>query len=80
MTHPFPAVRALEIDRWAKGPEYAAILGGDYVTMNGPSKTPPAEAFTDTPPDSGRRCPHCGAAVRYRAFVFCPDCGADLPG
>jgi Zn-dependent protease with chaperone function len=79
-THPFPAVRALEIDRWARGPEYAAILGGDYPTMGGETRTPPpAEAYTDTPPDDGRRCPQCGAAIRYRAFVFCPECGADLP-
>jgi Zn-dependent protease with chaperone function len=80
MTHPFPAVRALEIDRWAKSPEYAAILGGDYATMDGQARSaPPADASPDTPPDSGRHCPNCGAAVRYRAFVFCPNCGADLP-
>ncbi len=79
-THPFPAVRALEIERWSQGPEYAAILGGDYPTMDSARKPPPAEADPDTPPDSGRTCPACGAAVRYRAFVFCPNCGADLPG
>jgi Zn-dependent protease with chaperone function len=80
-THPFPAVRALEIDKWGKGEEYAAILGGNYPTMDAQSRasTPPPEAFTDTPPDDGRKCPQCGTAIRYRAFVFCPNCGADLP-
>ena len=78
-THPFPAVRALEIDKWGKSDEYAAILGGDYPTQSAQPVTPPAEVFADTPPDDGRRCPNCGAAIRYRAFVFCPECGADLP-
>ena len=79
-THPFPAVRALEIDKWGRGAEYAAILGGDYPTQSAPPAKPPAEVFADTPPDDGRRCPNCGASIRYRAFVFCPECGADLPG
>ena len=43
-THPFPAVRALEIDAWAKGAEYAAILGGRYAKMTDFS-TPTTEAF-----------------------------------
>ncbi|RAY10718.1 peptidase M48 [Actinomadura craniellae] len=29
-SHPFSVVRFAEIDRWAKGGEYARILGGDY--------------------------------------------------
>ena len=77
-THPFPAVRALEIDAWAKSDEYRAILAGDYAkTSDAP--TPPTEMFQDTPPDSARTCPHCKASVSYRAFVFCPNCGVDLP-
>lgn len=80
MSHPFPAVRALEIEKWAKGEEYAAIMGGDYVTMGSQKQAPPPpEVFADTPPDDGRRCPNCGTEIRYRAFVFCPNCGADLP-
>jgi Zn-dependent protease with chaperone function len=78
-THPFPAVRALQADEWAKGPEYAAILRGDYSKMRDDNPPPQAEAFADTPPDDARKCPNCGATVRYRAFVFCPNCGADLP-
>ena len=35
--------------------------------------------FHDTPPDSERTCPNCKAPVSYRAYVFCPSCGADLP-
>lgn len=78
-THPFPAVRALEIDSWAKGPEYAAILDGHYAKMNEQNPPPSAEAFADTPSDDARKCPQCSAEIRYRAFVFCPNCGADLP-
>ncbi len=77
-THPFPAVRALEIDAWAKSDEYKAILAGNYAkTSDAPM--PNTEVFQDTPPDSERTCPNCKAIVSYRAFVFCPNCGADLP-
>ena len=77
-THPFPAVRAMEIDAWAKGEEYAAILNGDYDRMSD-KLTPTTEAFQDTPPDDARTCPNCKSPISYRAFVFCPNCGADLP-
>jgi Zn-dependent protease with chaperone function len=78
-THPFLAVRALEIDSWADGPEYAAILRGEYMRENRSASSPSAEAFADTPPDDARKCPNCGSMVLYRAFVFCPNCGADMP-
>lgn len=29
-SHPFPVVRVAELKRWADGPEYQAILAGDY--------------------------------------------------
>ncbi|HEY0639315.1 MAG TPA: M48 family metallopeptidase [Pseudonocardiaceae bacterium] len=29
-THPMPVVRAAELQKWAAGPEYRAILSGDY--------------------------------------------------
>lgn len=29
-SHPLAALRAAELQRWAAGPEYAAILAGDY--------------------------------------------------
>ncbi|NUU20263.1 MAG: M48 family metallopeptidase [Streptomycetaceae bacterium] len=29
-THPYPVVRVAELKRWADGPEYRAILDGDY--------------------------------------------------
>ena len=77
-THPFPAVRAMEIDAWAKGEEYAAILKGNYAKAS-EAPMPTMEAFQDTPPDDARTCPNCKAAIPYRAFVFCPNCGADLP-
>ena len=77
-THPFPAVRAMEIDAWAKGEEYADILKGNYAKMS-ETPTPTTEVFQDTPPDDARTCPNCKASISYRAFVFCPECGSDLP-
>ena len=77
-THPFPAVRAMEIDAWAKGDEYANILNGNYAKMS-EATMPTTEAFQDTPPDDARTCPNCKASISYKAFVFCPECGADLP-
>ena len=78
-THPFPAVRAMEIDAWAKSDEYKVILAGNYAKTSDPPM-PNTELFQDTPPDSERTCPSCKALVSYKAFVFCPNCGADLPG
>ncbi len=77
-THPFPAVRAMEIDAWAKSDEYKAILDGSYLRNTDPPVSN-TEVFQDTPPDSDRVCPNCKAMVSYQAFVFCPNCGADLP-
>ena len=84
MTHPFPAVRAMEIDAWASGEEYAAILRGDYPHSSGGSASAtdfPASQLPgdDAPPSESRTCPTCGASVPYKAFVFCPNCGATLP-
>ena len=77
-THPFPAVRAMEIDAWGKGGEYAAILAGNYAKAS-EAPMPATEVFQDTPPDDARTCPNCKASISYRAFIFCPNCGADLP-
>ena len=68
----------MEIDAWSKGDEYASILAGNY-TRTSEAPMPNTEIFQDTPPDSERTCPNCKASVSYRAFVFCPNCGADLP-
>ncbi len=83
MTHPFPAVRALEIEKWAHGPEYAAILRGQYPRAD--AEQADTKDRDDTPDDQGakgsrsRRCPKCRTVVTESAFVFCPECGADLP-
>lgn len=63
-THPFPALRAREIKRWAQSEEYRRILRGEYPR---------------TEPGAGeRRCPRCAFAVSNPNFRFCPECGADL--
>ncbi len=63
-THPFPALRAREIDRWAKSKEFQEILGGNY----------PLASTANEP----RRCPKCAASVANPLFRFCPDCGGEL--
>lgn len=63
-THPFPALRAREVSRWAVSEEYRRILHGDYPrTEEGPAV---------------RRCPRCAAAVDNPLFRFCPECGETL--
>lgn len=63
-THPFPALRAREITRWAASDEYRRILQGDY---------PRADSDAEE-----RRCPKCAASVTNPLFHFCPECGAAL--
>jgi len=62
-THPFPALRARELNRWYQTEQYRAILRGEYPRVN---------------PETDRRCGKCGALVDNPLFRFCPDCGAPL--
>lgn len=64
-SHPFPALRAREIDRWSKSEEYRQIMMGNY---------PMDESATE----STRRCPKCAALVPNLNFRFCPECGGPL--
>ncbi len=80
-THPFPAVRALEAEGWANSNEWKAIMDGNYKrTEPKPTSTSTSEP-RDTSTGGGptRKCPNCKATIRYRSFLFCPECGADLP-
>jgi Zn-dependent protease with chaperone function len=38
-SHPLPALRAAELQRWAGGEEYQRILGGDYPRREGDAQT-----------------------------------------
>lgn len=62
-THPFPALRAREVDTWFLSPEYKRIIQGEY-----PRNTAAKE----------RRCPHCASLVTNANFRFCPECGETL--
>jgi len=62
--HPFPALRAREISRWAQSEEYVRILHGDYPRAD------------DAP--GARRCSRCAATVDNPLFRFCPECGQTL--
>jgi Zn-dependent protease with chaperone function len=63
-THPFPALRARELQRWAQSEQYQLIMRGEY-----PRTTPGA---------GERRCPRCAFIVLNPHFRFCPECGAEL--
>jgi len=80
-THPFPAVRALEAEAWAKSDQWKAIMAGDYLRKQ--AKAPTGDSSTGSSKQTGdgsaRKCPQCKTIVRYRSFLFCPECGADLP-
>src|SRR5207253_1231343 len=63
-THPFPALRAREINRWSQTEEYRGILQGEYPRID--SET------------NERRCPKCAAPIWNPVFRFCPECGGAL--
>jgi Zn-dependent protease with chaperone function len=63
-THPFPALRAREINRWSETEEYRAILQGEYPRVDSESLD--------------RRCPKCAALIWNPVFRFCPECGGPL--
>ncbi|SEP81179.1 M48 family metallopeptidase [Microlunatus flavus] len=42
-THPLAALRAAELQQWAAGPEYRAILAGDYLRRSDEAGAPIAE-------------------------------------
>jgi hypothetical protein len=44
-SHPLPALRAAELQRWAAGDEYATILGGNYPRREGDRDTSFATEF-----------------------------------
>jgi Zn-dependent protease with chaperone function len=63
-THPFPAVRAREISRWARSEQFRQILDGEYDLASGVQDE--------------RRCDSCGATIENPTFRFCTDCGKPL--
>lgn len=63
-THPFPALRAREVQHWSESEQYGRMVRGDY-----PRRDPRAGI---------RTCDACGATVSNVAFRFCPECGAPL--
>ncbi|HSV74443.1 MAG TPA: M48 family metallopeptidase [Chthonomonadales bacterium] len=65
-SHPFPALRAREIVRWAESDAYRGILSGAYERVSGAA--------------TSRVCGRCACRVENPMFRFCPECGAELPG
>ena len=63
-THPFPALRARETNRWSTSEEYRRVLAGGYDLASGV--------------ESDRRCSSCGATIENPTFKFCTDCGKPM--
>jgi Zn-dependent protease with chaperone function len=93
-THPFPALRAREIDDWSRTIEYQNILNGIYERegidfYHGPEdysyggwQSPPAGPKPGSPAPAGNvinSCPNCDAAVDIGA-TFCHICGSTIVG
>lgn len=64
-THPFPVLRAYEINKWADGEEYALIFNGDY-------KKQESEKAKKT--HKIKKCPHCGKEIKSE-IKYCDGCG-----
>ncbi|MCS6885969.1 MAG: M48 family metallopeptidase [Acidobacteriota bacterium] len=68
-SHPFPALRAREINTWADSMEYKNICNGIYPRVD--------VDFSWSPSYSSTTCPHCNVHVEPNAN-FCQACGAAL--
>lgn len=86
-THPFPALRAREIDDWSRSMEYTNILNGIYTREAVDYYRPPTSDYTyggynPPPPSSGpayTSCPNCNAKVEA-GTSFCHMCGSTIIG
>lgn len=72
-SHPFPALRAREVNEWSKSTEYKNIMDGIYPRIDldfyrAPSQQP-----------SATTCPNCNVGVDAGAR-FCHVCGATIIG
>ena len=65
-THPFPVLRAYEINKWADGKEYKSIFEGYYQKRN--------EDALAAKSEYKKNCPHCGES-REENNIYCPKCG-----
>ncbi|MBL8148854.1 MAG: M48 family metallopeptidase [Blastocatellia bacterium] len=80
-SHPFPALRAKEINEWSLSTEYRNIMDGiyprldiDYYGGRGDYQAPAPPATRGTV-----SCPNCGIKVEPDA-KFCHVCGATIVG
>jgi Zn-dependent protease with chaperone function len=64
-THPFAVERARMLDEWAGGPEYLAILSGNYLRQDLPVPLPPCPN------------PRCTEPITSE-MLFCGACGTPL--
>ena len=62
-SHPFPVLRAYEINKWANGEEYKAIFSRDYKRRTVEDKK-----------NEITKCPHCGEKLELNTSI-CKSCG-----
>lgn len=91
-SHPFPALRAREIDIWSRSTEYNNILNGVYPRIDiqpyqrppegysyGGPKTPGPAPYSPGGGSALTNCPNCEASVDANA-TFCHICGSTIIG
>jgi Zn-dependent protease with chaperone function/RNA polymerase subunit RPABC4/transcription elongation factor Spt4 len=91
-THPFPALRAREINTWANSTEYQNIMNGIYPTIDlqpyrgtdgydfgGSYPRQPPPYSPPSPSGTSTTCANCHAKVEVNA-TFCHVCGSKIMG
>jgi len=64
-THPFPVLRAYELNKWGNSEEYKSIYSGNYE-----SRTEETSPETHTL----KKCPHCKEKIDV-TLIYCNNCG-----
>jgi len=67
-SHPFPVLRAHEINKWSESDEYKSIYSGNYTKMKTNDSTTTEQMIN---------CPHCGQKCEEKTTT-CSSCGQNI--